>query len=417
MYSFTGNNPTELYYQALKQLLSDGDVVKPRGKFIKELRPACVEFTNPYNRVTFLGGRRINPFFQMAEALWILSGRADVEWLCKFNANMSQFSDDGVWFNAPYGERLRTWGKNSAHNIILNPVDQMVDAYTKLLADKDTRQAIMVISNPHFDNSKYTIGEKGHDIACNMAITFKIRHNKLNMTVFNRSNDLHWGTMGANLNQFSTIQEVMLSWLKNSGNGEFKDLELGTYSQITDSLHIYLDDYGSKCTNDVFEFYKNNPDTPVKVDFNSTNELRMSQSQADFDAMLEYYWTYIDPMLMNDELLKSEDYSQLVELIEDLTTNAVMDRYWSFAVRSMLCYRLVKLDRLNIALDILSALDNCSWKVSMAFFLKTFIQNRKESTEYSEYVTKYKAIAQDLSDNLYNRNYVPVLNKYLELGE
>ena len=417
MYTFIGDNPTELHCKSFMKLINDGDECSPRGKRIKELRPACFEFTNPYNRVTFLGGRRINPFFQMAEALWILSGRADVEWLCKFNANMRQFSDDGVFFNGPYGERLRTWGKNSAHNIILNPVDQFIDVYTKLLADKDTRQAIMVLSNPHFDNSKYTIGEKGKDICCNMVITFKIRHNKLNMTVFNRSNDLIYGTFGANLNQFSTIQEVMLSWLKNSGNEEFKDLELGTYSQITDSLHMYLDDYGSKCNQEILDYYHEHADTTAEVDFNSTNELRMSQSQADFDAMLEYYWTYIDPMLMSDELLKSEDYSQLVNMLEDLTNNMVLDRYWSFVVKSMLCYRLVKLDRLNKALDVLSALDNCSWKVSMAFFLKTFIHNRKESNDYSEYVTKYNAIAQDLAENLSNKKFVTALNKYLELGE
>ena len=124
MYNYKGDNPTRLHYDVLMEALNEGDVVSPRGKLVKELRPACVEFTKPTNRTTFLGSRRINPFFQLAESLWILSGRADVQWLLQFNNNMGQFSDDGVWFNAPYGERIRTWNKNAAHGVIINPIDQ-----------------------------------------------------------------------------------------------------------------------------------------------------------------------------------------------------------------------------------------------------------------------------------------------------
>ena len=99
-YSSFGENPTKLYYDAVQELLKNGEECSPRGKLIKELRPVMIGFKNPYNRVTFLGSRRVNPFFQLAESLWIVSGRADVKWLTKFNNNMASFSDDGVWFNA-----------------------------------------------------------------------------------------------------------------------------------------------------------------------------------------------------------------------------------------------------------------------------------------------------------------------------
>lgn len=730
MFTFTGKDPTQLHYHAFMTLLNTGDECAPRGKRIKELRPACFEFQNPYNRVTFLGSRRINPFFQVAEALWILSGRSDVEWLCKFNANMRQFSDDGVYFNAPYGERLRTYGKNSAHNVIINPVDQFVDVYNKLINDKDTRQAVMVISCPHFDNSKYTIGEKGRDIACltgdtiisspegdlplkdlitkdnypiysynektgkveikkvvsggltrknaellkitlgdgtvlkltpdhvcyrkkyayemtvssagnkhpinkylgmetvqaqelkvgdrlpyllrykeqqgyvnlntrtlsksisdsckehimymeyhlgrsltatevvhhknhnradnrlsnlevleksyhdsldmhnntrpcgtskkrtsrelltkenlfntaikviesdvpltvdtfkaqfegvgclsackrefgnfknlrdqayaylgktpinglsgskgnpkstviisiercdnedvyditvednhnffangylvhncNLVVTFKIRHNKLNMTVFNRSNDLIYGTFGANLNQFSTIQEMMLSWLKNSKVEGFEDLEIGTYCQITDSLHLYLDDYGSKCNQDIIDYYTAHPDDTAYVDFNSTTEPRMKQSQEQFDQMLDYYWKYIDPLMMEDELLQSNEGLQLVTLINDMTENGVIDEYWSFVFKAMLCYRLVKLDRMKSALEVLAGLQNCSWKVSMTYFLKNFIKKLKDTEQYSELVSKYEEISDSLVKSLANVEYTKKLQDYLK---
>ena len=94
-YSSFGENPTKLYYDAVQELLKNGEECSPRGKLIKELRPVMIGFQNPYNRVTFLGSRRVNPFFQLAESLWIVSGRADVRWLTKFNANMSTFPTMG----------------------------------------------------------------------------------------------------------------------------------------------------------------------------------------------------------------------------------------------------------------------------------------------------------------------------------
>ena len=305
-YSSFGENPTKLYYDAVQELLKNGEECSPRGKLIKELRPVMIGFKNPYNRVTFLGSRRVNPFFQLAESLWIVSGRADVKWLTKFNNNMASFSDDGVWFNAPYGERIRAWNKNALHGVIINPIDQLLDAYNKLLADKDTRQAVVVISNPMFDNYRYTVGEKGKDIACNLIFTFKIRNDKLDITVFNRSNDAHWGLWGANLCQFSTIQEVMLNWLRNSGVEEFANLELGTYTQMTDSLHIYLDDYGAKCTTDVQEYYKNNPVDEVNWDFTCADEPRMKLNKDGFNRFLQIYWEGIDGFIQDDSYLLSE---------------------------------------------------------------------------------------------------------------
>ena len=420
MFSFKGENPTQMYYDSMMKLVNEGDECSPRGKLIKELRPASFEFENPYNRITFLGSRRINPFFQMAEALWILSGRADVEWLLQFNANMGQFSDDGVWFNAPYGERIRTWNKNAPHGIIINPIDQMVDAYTKLLADKDTRQAVMVISNPMFDNAKYTIQEQGKDIACNLVITFKIRHDKLNITVFNRSNDCHWGVFGANLNQFASIQECMMSWLKNSGNEEFKDLEIGTYTQLTDSLHIYLDDYGAKCTTNVLDYYKKHSPEEVLVDFTCKEEPRMSLNSEDFDKFLSIFWSAIDQFLSDDNYLqKDEQVDTLVELIEDFHQNKVIDDYWLFGIKGMLVYRLVKLDKLPKAMDVLFGMKDCQWKISMMYFLKSFIKklgaDESRIDDYNYVCNRYYDNLAGLKGNIISAEAVDFLDDYLNL--
>lgn len=428
MYCLQGENPTKMYLQSIKDLMANGDEVSPRGKLVKELRPACIEFLNPYSRVTFLGGRRINPFFQVAESLWILSGKADVEWLTKFNANMSMFSDDGKWFNAPYGERIRTWNKNALHNVVINPIDQLADAYRKLVNDKDTRQAVIVISNPMFDNSKYTIDEKGKDIACNLVITFKIRHDALNMTVFNRSNDTHWGVFGANLCQFSTIQETLLNWLRKSGNTELSSLKMGTYNQITDSLHIYMDSYGSKCTDDVMDYYKENPEEELEVDFlldsdKGNFEPRMRLSAEEFDAFISVFWSVINPYLMDDETLiddeRCEEVFGKVGLVDGMYRRGVIDDYWLMVIQAMLSYRLVKIGMLSKALNYMSVMVDCQWKVSMMFFLKTFIY-KQEGDMKEEYYNKFNEVVNSMKLSYSsafgeNSKEVKMLMKYLAL--
>ena len=403
-----------MYLKTLDFLVNQGEELSPRGKLIKEVRPAAFEFLNPYNRVTFLKNRRINPFFQIAESLWILSGRSDVEWLTKFNANMVQFSDDGKFFNAPYGERMRSWNKNSLHNIVINPIDQLMDAYVKLVADKDTRQAVIVLYNPMFDNANYTIKEQGKDISCNLILTFKIRQSKLNLTVFNRSNDLHWGVFGANLCQFSTIQEVMLNWLRKCGKPEYKDLEMGTYTQITDSLHIYLDDYGSKITDDIMSAYKDTKDEVVF--FNTTTEPFMSLGQEEFSTFLTTYWGVIDPYLMDDEFIVTEDCNNVFGksgLLTDLHTQQVVDNYWYFGIQSMLAYRLAKLGHIDKCLQYMEQMTNCAWKASMLYFLKPFIQ-KAEGEKHDNSVQSFHKLVENLKDKLISSSEVKKLTDYLK---
>ena len=416
MYSIIDNNPTFMYLESLKHLYSIGDELSPRGKRIKEIRPAAFEFEYPYNRVTFLANRRINPFFQIAESLWILSGRADVEWLLQFNANMGQFSDDGKYFNAPYGERMRSWNKNSLHNIIINPIDQLMDAYVKLVEDKDTRQAVISLYNPMFDNANYTIKEHGKDICCNLIMTFKIRQDRLHLTVFNRSNDIHWGLFGANLCQFSTIQEVMLNWLRKSGKPEYEKLEIGTYTQLTDSLHMYLDDYGSKITGEILDYYTLRDSTEALVYLTMKDEPRMSLGHEEFSTFLTTYWGVIDPYLTDDEFIVDDTQRDEVfgesGLVSDLHSKGVIDDYWYFGIQSMVAYRLAKLGHIDKCLQFMYQMKDCQWKVSMLYFLKPFIQ-KSEGTVYQAATSCYQFQVNSLVNNLKFTSESKILNDYL----
>lgn len=376
MIAIEGTDPTALYVELWKTVLEKGDEVHPRGKYIKEIRPVCVEFKNPLNRVTFIPGRRINPFFQVAESFWILSGGADVEWPEIFNSGISQFSDDGVWFNAPYGERLRYWNRNMLHNIIINPQDQLYDVLQKFKADKDTRQAVAVLSNPMFDNAGYTIDEQGRDICCNLVLTFKIRQNKLHLSVFNRSNDLHWGLFGANLCQFSTILEQMTSWLREY----YPELEVGTYTHLTDSLHIYMEDYGAKSISsepptDGYKFeFKDEP--RMKNTFEQFTELE-DDFEYEIKPLFIQLLNNIHPALDNDDMLR-------YVILKHLETSC-NDPYWEFVFKALYAYVLVKRGDIVLGLTVFKDLPSSQWKVSMMYFLKKFILKAlREDSDVSE---------------------------------
>lgn len=364
---FSGDNPSELYLEALQALLQEGDKVAPRGKKILELRPAAFQFKNPLKRVTFLKGRKINPFFQLAECLWIISGKSDLSYLLKFNKAMAQFSDDGRFFNAPYGERLRYFTKNDLSGFVFNPVDQLRDVYEKIKGDRDSRQAVALIYNPLFDNFSYS-GSGGKDTPCNLALTFKLRGDKLDLTVFNRSNDLHWGLFGANLPQFATIQEVVAAWL---------GVSVGTYNHITDSLHIYLEDYGHECTQAILNNLKEETELP---DFYYPDCPKFKSDFKSLDNDLEYYWKNLNRYIVTtDEILLDSKKSQLaVDAIDRL-----QDPYVRMTVQLMTVYRFYKLAKYDHALELLASVKLGHWKVACAEFLYQSV-SKKDVVEQLE---------------------------------
>lgn len=412
MYTFSGDNPTTLYKEMLDKLYKEGDELSPRGKLIKELRPVSIEYTNPYNRTTFLATRRINPFFQLAESFQIISGINDAKWLSMFNANMINFSDDGKTYNAFYGERLRHWGNNSPKGVLSEKaLDQLYDVYKRILEDKDTRQAMAAIGNPTFDNYEYLNVEKGKDIACNLYITFKVRNNKLHMVVFNRSNDLHWGVMGANIVQFSTIQETMCSWLRNSGKEEFNNLELGSYHQIADSLHIYMDSYGADISEKVIKYYENNP--YVEPNFETVLEPRINSSYEKFTKSLDHYWGSLDWYITKENITLA-DISNFMNRMNLYKKQGEMDNYLAFTFKSMMCYRLIKQHKYNEAFMVLNLIDDCQFKVLMLYFLKAFINKMDDATK-EEFTTKYNDLVETLVFYLKDKSQEANLREYLSL--
>jgi thymidylate synthase len=101
-------------------------------------------------------------------------------------------------------------------------------AKLSLVADKDTRQAILRFSLPEHQ----WVGNK--DQTCTLSGIFMIRENKLNLTIAMRSNDLTLGLV-YDLPWFISLIFRMRDELKTT----YPDLEIGSYTHQVHSLHIY----------------------------------------------------------------------------------------------------------------------------------------------------------------------------------
>ena len=215
---FTGETPGHVYREQLLALLQDGQDVLVRGKKTKELLNCVTEITNPRVRIQIVPGRKLNPWLALSESLWLLAGRNDVASLLPYNKRILEFSDDGKTLYGAYGKR------------ITGQIELMIN---RLKRDPADRRAVLSIWQP------YDLPVNSKDPPCNNLVYFKLRENKLHITVICRSNDLHWGLHAVNLPQFSILQEYIAARLS---------CEVGTQTHLSNSLHIYTEGEGQKIT-------------------------------------------------------------------------------------------------------------------------------------------------------------------------
>ena len=123
------------------------------------------------------------------------------------------YAEDNGLFHGAYG--LRTDG-------------QYEKVIERLKNDPDTRQAVVTIWDPKLD-----LLPQKRDYPCTILHQFRIRDNKLNMTVFMRSNDV-WLGAAYDFFQFTRVQLAMANVL---------GIEPGKYTHHVGSLHIYEQHY------------------------------------------------------------------------------------------------------------------------------------------------------------------------------
>ena len=244
----------------------------------------------------------INPAFAIAEVVWIFLGREDAHFLRYWNKQLDRYAGLGLKYYGAYGKRLRN------HFMI----DQIDRAYKTFKSNPDTRQVVLQIWDVNSDFPFENGDPRNEDIPCNLISILKLRDNKLEWMQILRSNDFILG-IPYNFIQFTYLQEIIAGWL---------NVQLGSYNQISDSLHVYED-------------AKTNVDRSLPIITESNNDnigVPRDESEKCFkelDRRIEYF---IDERMTESEHRRISEWSDapigFQNLLRVLASEAARKRRW-----------------------------------------------------------------------------------------
>lgn len=204
------------YRTIVETVRRDGEHRSPRGQLTHDAGNVTLFFEDAdLNMLPTRVGRKLNPGIAAVETLQLIGGVSDAEVTLRVAPQFALYAEPGSGkFWGAYGRRIGT---------------QLHDVVGKLHADPDTRQALITLWEPYYDNQP---GKR--DYPCTIALGFTIyRHRRLDMNVTMRSNDV-WLGLPYDLFQFNQLQHTVATLLS---------LEVGEYAHTAWSLHLYDSDY------------------------------------------------------------------------------------------------------------------------------------------------------------------------------
>lgn len=226
MVVFEGSSFASVYENALKTLMKGDNLhTSARGLETREMIDVALVINDPIASLYENETRGSQKKYIAAELMWYFLGRDDVEFIKEYASFWTQIQNEDGTANSSYGKLL--FGKTNRFG-----KTQYEWAIESLEKDKDSRQAVM-----HFNLPEHQY-EGNKDFVCTMYGIFQIRNNKLNFTVNMRSNDAVWGTP-TDIAFFTVLQQQMLTHLRIT----YPELELGKYTHIVNSFHVYKRHY------------------------------------------------------------------------------------------------------------------------------------------------------------------------------
>ena len=172
--------------------------------------------TDPKDRKIINKERNWKEDYAEAEWQWYLTGDPNIKTLGDIYGKIPEIwkrmANNAGNVNSNYGYQ---WERTSQLDIIVD----------MLKTKPDTRQAAISIYDAK-EISDYT-----NDTPCTYAVQFTIVHNRLDMCVTMRSNDLWYGFCNDQY-QFSKLQEMV---------SERLDIETGVYYHFAHNMHLYND--------------------------------------------------------------------------------------------------------------------------------------------------------------------------------
>jgi len=182
----------------------------------KEINNCCLVVHSPSIKDFYLPYRKVSEKYLREELKWYYSADNSCHTIGQYAKMWLDLSDDGETNNSAYGYILfKKYGYNQ--------VEQIIELLKK---DKNSRRAVLNISDPTLN--KITT----KDMQCTMSIQFLIRNNRLEETVYMRSNDVYFG-LPYDYFFFVSLGQYIAKCL---------NLNLGLYTHHSTSMHLYLRD-------------------------------------------------------------------------------------------------------------------------------------------------------------------------------
>jgi hypothetical protein len=238
---FTYLNIHDAYLGTVEDVLNDPDhICAPRGQKILEKVDYQFKVLHPVAEpiVTKDPERnRIIADYTAKEMALYNSCSNQVEDFAKASKFWEKIANPDGTINSAYGNLI--WHKPSQGNPLFERwVNPHADhdrfrtpwewAKQSLVADKDTRQAVMAFALPEHR----WVGNK--DQVCTLHGNWLIRDDRLNLSIVMRANDISKGLV-YDLSWFVSLMDKMLEELKPI----YPDLKKGTYTHTVHSIHIY----------------------------------------------------------------------------------------------------------------------------------------------------------------------------------
>ena len=204
------NNANEAYEAVLDEILQEGiDFGDTKAIF-----NCGFYIDNPSNKAITNIERKWNQKYAAAEWAWYLSGDPNVDKLAELYGKVppiwERMTDENGEVNSNYGYQWQRY-------------DQLSYVVNKLRDNPDTRHAAISI----YDAKEHT--QYAKDTPCTYAIQFTILNDRLNMSVYMRSNDIWYGFCNDQY-QFSSLQKLIADRLS---------MDVGWYYHHAHNMHLY----------------------------------------------------------------------------------------------------------------------------------------------------------------------------------
>lgn len=202
----------ECYRELILRLIEDKNIVGNT----KEIQNAMIVVNYPTLKKFRFPYRKISEKYAEAELKWYWSGDNSCHTIGQHAKMWLSLTDDGMTNNSAYGYILeKKYG-----------FDQIQQIIKLLKKDPNSRRAVLNISDPSINRIKTK------DMQCTIALQFLIRDEKLQTTVYMRSNDVYFGF------PYDYIYFVSIA----SYIADKLGIKLGQYIHNATSIHMYLKD-------------------------------------------------------------------------------------------------------------------------------------------------------------------------------